>query len=39
LDDDGFSLGVIFRGERAALPKDLDATATVKQIEQRFAIA
>jgi 2-oxoglutarate ferredoxin oxidoreductase subunit beta len=38
LADDGFSLGVIFRGERAALPKVAKPIATLEQIEQQFAI-
>jgi 2-oxoglutarate/2-oxoacid ferredoxin oxidoreductase subunit beta len=36
--DDGLSLGVIFRGERGALPKAVEPTATLEQIEQQFAL-
>lgn len=38
LADDGFSMGVLFRGERAVLPAPQPPTAALAQIEQQFAI-
>ena len=39
LADDGFSLGILFKGERAAVPKITSPSATVADIEGQFAIA
>jgi 2-oxoglutarate ferredoxin oxidoreductase subunit beta len=38
LADDGFSLGVMFRGERATAPGMTQPTETLSDIERRFAI-
>jgi 2-oxoglutarate/2-oxoacid ferredoxin oxidoreductase subunit beta len=38
LADDGFSLGILFKGERAALPKFGEPSATLADIERQFAI-
>jgi 2-oxoglutarate ferredoxin oxidoreductase subunit beta len=38
LGDDGFSTGVLFRDERAALPLAKEATASIADIEQQFVL-
>jgi len=38
LGDDGFSLGVLFRGDRALNPGHADPTRTVAEIEQEFLL-
>jgi 2-oxoglutarate/2-oxoacid ferredoxin oxidoreductase subunit beta len=38
LGDDGFSLGVLFRGDRALNPGHADPTRTVEEIEQEFLL-
>lgn len=38
LADDGFSLGVIFKGERAAVAIPAEATTTIAEIEKQFAV-
>jgi 2-oxoglutarate ferredoxin oxidoreductase subunit beta len=38
LADDGFGLGVLFKGERSTISRRAEATTTVSQIERQFAI-
>lgn len=39
LADDGFSLGILFQGERLAAPKSEGPAATLAQIEKQFIVA
>lgn len=38
LDDDGFGLGMAFKGERAPAPRMVEPATTVFDIERRFAV-
>ena len=38
LDDDGFSLGVLFQGERAPIAQPLPAIGTLIEIEASFGV-
>ena len=38
LADDGFSLGVLFKGERAAVSKAAEPISTIGELELRFAV-